>query len=245
MACEEVPARPAALHTGPGKTRQGRSRNPMNPNNSLKPSYCIDSDDGHVAETSRRLTAGCRSERARARRLFEFVRDEIAYNFAPDVRGREHFRASHTLQMGNGFCMQKAALFAALCRASGVPARISFQDIVDYKIVGPFLRLMGTNELIHHGMNAVFLEGRWVRADCTLDRSLSERKGYRLVQFDGARDALLPATDHKGQPHFTIKKQYGLYHDTPQFAMRSMLDWIQEMPYGDWRRLVHGKDGSM
>lgn len=217
----------------------------MNPASSLKPSYCIDSDAANIREKASRLTASHRHARDKVRSIFEAVRDEFTYNFAPAVSDRRHFRASHTLAMGNGFCMQKAALFAALCRAAGIPARIGFQDIIDYKIVGPFYRLMGTNELIHHGMNAVYLDGRWIRVDCTLDRALSERKKYRIVEFDGRHEALLPETDRAGKPHFAIRGQSGLYNDTPWFAIKSMLDWMKKMPYKDWRRLVHGEDGSM
>ncbi len=228
------------------KTLTGENnRVKMNPQNSLRPTYCIDSDAGNIRRKASELTAPYRQARDKVRRIFEFVRDEIVYNFAPDVRNRSHFRASHVLELGNGFCMQKAATFAALCRAGGIPARIGFQNIVDYKIVGPFLELMGTNQLSHHGMNAVFLDGRWIPVDVTLDRGLVERKGYRLVEFDGHHDALLPETDRHGKPHFAILKQYPFYNDTPLFAINSMLDWIKEMPYHDWQRLVHRKDGSM
>ena len=217
----------------------------MNPSSSLRATYCIDSDAKIVTEQAARLTARRYSERAKASAIFDFVRDEIVYNFAPDVKDRGDFRASHTLEVGNGFCMQKAALFAALCRASGIPARVGFQDIVDYKITGPFLELMQTNQLTHHGMSAVYIDGRWLRADCTLDHGLALRKNYRLVEFDGRHDALLPATDHAGKPHFTILTQSGFYNDTPWFAMHEMLKWIKTMEYTRWRRLVHGKDGSM
>jgi transglutaminase-like putative cysteine protease len=141
--------------------------------------------------------------------------------------------------------MQKAGLYAALCRASGIPARVGFQNLVDYKITGRFRELMGTNELSGHGMNAVYLDGRWLAVDCTLDRGLVERKDYRLVEFDGRKDALLPRTDRAGKPHFTILKQRGFYNDIPLFAIRTMLYWIGEVPYDDWKRLVHGRDGSM
>lgn len=226
-------------------SRNGSLLARMSPASSLRPSYCIDSDAKNIRETAAGLTARLEKPRDKARRLFEFVRDEIVYNFAPEVYERSHFKASHTLDLGNGFCMQKAALFAALCRASGIPARIGFQDIIDYKIVGPFLELMGTNELTYHGMNAIYLHGRWVQGDATLDRGLCERKGYRLVGFEGYRDALLPETDHAGKPHFVILRQYPFYNDTPSFAIRSMLEWVKEMPYDDWRCLVHRRDGSM
>ncbi len=217
----------------------------MNPKTSLPPGFCIDSNANNVVATAGKLTAGCRNAREKAKRLFDFVRDEIRYNFAPDVRDRRDFKASHTLALGNGFCMQKAALFAALCRASGIPARIGFQNIRDYKITGRFQEMMGSNELWGHGMNAVYLDGRWLAVDCTLDRGLVERKNYCLVEFDGRADALLPQTDRAGKSHFRILKQRGFYNDTPLFAIRTMLDWIDKVPYDDWKRLVHGRDGSM
>ena len=35
----------------------------------------------------------------------------------------EIFRASHVLQLGAGYCVGKASLLAALCRAASLPAR--------------------------------------------------------------------------------------------------------------------------
>lgn len=217
----------------------------MNPWSSLQARFCIDSDARIVRERAARLTARLAQPRDKARRIFEYVRDEISYNFAPDVQQRRDFRASRVLELGNGFCMQKAATFAALCRASGIPARIGFQDIADYKIVGRFFEMMGGNELDFHGMNAVYLDGRWLKVDCTLDRNLCERKNYRLVEFDARHDALLPATDRADKPHFTIKKQHRFYNDTPLFAIHSMLQWTRRVPYDVWKNLVHRKHGSM
>lgn len=217
----------------------------MNPVSSLKPSFCIDSDAKNIRERAARLTAHLTEARDKARKLFDYVRDEIRYNFAPAVYERSHFKASHALELGNGFCMQKAAVYAALCRASGIPARIGFQHLVDYKIVGPFLEMLGTNELTNHGMNAIYLNGRWFAVDATLDNILCARKNYRLVEFDGCGHALLPQTDHAGMPHFLICKQKGFYNDTPQFARQSFLDWVKNAPYDEWQKLVHRKHGSM
>jgi transglutaminase-like putative cysteine protease len=217
----------------------------MDPASSLRSAASVDSGAEIIRKRAARLTAPHRSEREKARSIFEYVRDAIAYNFAPDVRGPEHFRASYTLELGNGFCMQKAALFAALCRAADIPARVGFQDIADYKLTGRFAEFLRGNELTHHGMNAIYLNGQWIRVDCTLDRGLVERKHYRLVKFDGVREALLPKTDLAGKRHFTILRQRAFYNDTPQFAIRTMIGWTQKIPYGEWRLLVHGKDGSM
>src|SRR3972149_7545097 len=161
----------------------------MDPKSSLPPSFCIDSDAKNVRETAAKLTARLTTPRDKARKLFDYVRDEIRYNFAPAVYERSHFKASHALELGNGFCMQKEALYAALCRAAGLPARIGFQHLVDYKIVGPFYDMLGGNELDNHGMNAIYLDGRWIAVDATLDRALCERKNYRLGVVAGRHGA--------------------------------------------------------
>ena len=144
-----------------------------------------------------------------------------------------------------GLDVRDAGIGAALCRASGIPARIGFQHLVDYKIVGPFYDMLGGNVLENHGMNAIYLDDRWIAVDATLDRALCERKNYRLVEFDGRHDALLPRTDRAGKPHFKVEKQSMFYNDIPQFVVRTFLKWVEISPYDDWRKLVHGKHGSM
>ena len=65
------------------------------------------------------------------RLLFEYVRDEVAYEMAPRFdEGRDEWKASATLERGYGFCQQKAVALAALLRARGIPAGIVVQDLL-------------------------------------------------------------------------------------------------------------------
>src|SRR2546421_8768888 len=48
-----------------------------------------------------------------------------------DYSDPEIYRASSVLKAGAAYCVGKAALFAALCRASGIPARIAFADVTN------------------------------------------------------------------------------------------------------------------
>jgi hypothetical protein len=72
---------------------------------------------------------------------------------------------------------------------------------------------LGSQEMIFHGLTAAHVAGRWVRLDASLDRSLSERRGYRLVEWDGGGDALLPETDLEGRPHFVLEEELGCFAD--------------------------------
>ena len=101
------------------------------------------------------------------------MRDEIRYDMAPDVEGREDWNATATLERGHGFCQQKAVLLAALLRARDIPAGIVLQDLHDHKIPPHYVEFIGSQRLEVHGLTCAFVDGRWVRLDPTLPRALS------------------------------------------------------------------------
>lgn len=87
--------------------------------------------------------------------------------------------------------MHKAAAFAALCRAAGIPARIGF-EIVECRDK-PFhpekiREMYGARPQPWHSAGEVYLNGRWIVADCTVDREQGERCGRRVPGFDGVHD---------------------------------------------------------
>jgi transglutaminase-like putative cysteine protease len=171
----------------------------------------------HAAEQCA-LGAGTRAEQLRA--LFYFVRDRIAYTFAPPRPAvisdpAEVFRASLTLARGSGMCIQKAVLLCALARASGFRARLSFQALRDHRLPPELVGLMGGDVLVPHGLVSVELQGRWLRLDPSLDVELCRRKGYRPPEFSETQHALLPSTDLKGRPHFELQEELGDFDEFP------------------------------
>ncbi len=215
---------------------------PKEQNQALKPTPIIESDNEKVVEKACEVSASCDNYVEKTRRIFEFARDEIVYNFAPDVDSKEILKASHTLRIGNGFCIQKAVLFAALCRAAGIPAKIGFQHIRSHKIVGKILDFRGSNEFEYHGLNSVYLKGKWIKLDCTLDKKLSEKKGYKLVEFDPEEDSLFPEYDLAGRPHFDILKEHGFFCDIPQKIIKIMLDHFEKINQKAWKDLIFKTD---
>jgi transglutaminase-like putative cysteine protease len=96
----------------------------------LRPTEVIDSDHPDVVAKARELTRECRSDKEKLERIYYFVRDlpyDILAAFRDLAEGRR--RASDVLNAGHAFCMGKASSFVALCRASGIPARIGFQQL--------------------------------------------------------------------------------------------------------------------
>jgi transglutaminase-like putative cysteine protease len=175
----------------------------------------IDVDDPLVRAVADEVAGDAEGTDA-ARRLFEWVRDEIRYEMSPEIESRGDWRASETIERGYGFCQQKAVLLAALLRARGIPAGICVQDLLDHKIPAHYVEFFGTQRLEVHGLTLAFLDGQWRRLDATLPRALVEKKGYRLVDFDAEGDAVLPATDQAGEPHFEVLEELGNWPDMPQ-----------------------------
>lgn len=191
----------------------------------LLPTDVIDSDDDLVQSTAREIVQGCDDPVEKARRLFYFVRDEIEYNFAPLLRSRQDWKASLTLKRGDGFCQQKAVLYAALARAVGVPAQIAFQHLKDHKLIGTrYEPYMPGGVLPFHGLTVLYIGGEWLWEDATLDAGLCNRRGYRLVEFSPEEDALLPATDLKGRPHFEFLGSFGPYPNLPKEVSDAFID---------------------
>lgn len=150
----------------------------------------------------------------RARRLFELVKDRVRYEFSAKM-SEEEYVASYVLAAGRGFCVQKAVLLAALGRAAGVPTALVLSDLRDRSLPGWVTEALTTDVMHHHGLNAFWLDGAWVKADASLSPDVVERKGYRDVVFAPPEDALLAPTTLAGAPHADYVAFHGLYADLP------------------------------
>jgi transglutaminase-like putative cysteine protease len=80
----------------------------------------------------------------------------------------------------------------ALCRASGIPARIGFQQL--HCPDKPFMseevrRLWGDRTLPWHSLGEAQLGGKWLKLDATIDAATAAAKGRPYTQqFDGEHD---------------------------------------------------------
>ena len=127
----------------------------------LRPGIYIDSDHAEIVEKVRELVGDERDEVKRAKILFEFVRDEISEKYY-----EESFKASEILRVEYGVCHQKAVLLTALCRAAGIPARITFNEVHIHGYVHSEKGRLDVHKFIH-GITEMYLGGRWIKYDQT------------------------------------------------------------------------------
>lgn len=181
----------------------------------LEATRAVESSHPEVVELVRKLCGDSRDPEERARRIFLFAREEVKYDPFSPFYLMEHYKASAVIERGRGYCVQKAVVLAALARASGIPARLVYVDIINHLASGKICDVMETNLFVYHGYVEMWLGGRWVAAAPTFDRTLCEQTGYPLVEFDGRRDAAQPAVDLKGRKFFEYVKRHGYSDDVP------------------------------
>jgi transglutaminase-like putative cysteine protease len=179
----------------------------------LAPAEYVDSDHPAIRAQAERLCTGQDSAAGKARAVYYFVR-EIIYH-AADFADLDSFRASRVLAAGHGYCVAKAALFAALCRAAGLPARLLFADVSNHIATPRSREKMGTHTYAWHGFNEVLVGDRWLKVSPTFNSSLCGRLGVPPLEFDGRSDAVLQAYDAAGRVFMRYDKFHGAFHDFP------------------------------
>ena len=180
----------------------------------LKPTSTIDCDTESIKEKAEILTEGEAEVVDKAKRLFYFVRDEIDYTFVP-IDLLQQYRASKTLERGKGFCVEKAALLAALARAVGIPARLHFADIRNHLANDTVIKVMGTNLFSYHGYSELYVEGKWVKATPAFDLKMCQQNRIVPVDFDGKNDAIFHSHNLDGQLHIEYVQDHGYREDVP------------------------------
>jgi transglutaminase-like putative cysteine protease len=181
-----------------------------------RPTRFIDSDSEALRAFVADETDGATSDRDRAVRLFYAVRDGVRYDLLGELDlSPDRFVASAVLARGSGFCVQKAVLLAAACRAAALPCRLRFADVRNH-LTTPHLReLMGSDVFIYHGLVEVLLDGRWIKATPAFDRALCERHGVQPIEFDGAADAIFHEFDARANKHMEYLLDHGHFADLP------------------------------
>jgi len=161
----------------------------------LRPTTFINSDDPAVRARAEELTAGCRTEAERAKKIFEYVRD--SYNEVPCTT----YVASEVMTCGGNSCRRRSILLAALCRAVGIPARLHLQKVT----IKNWRRSDGTvaDVTFAHGIAGININGSWYlyepvgNRDKWISWTQDKRRGEEMpVQFYADRDCLF-ASDSK------------------------------------------------
>lgn len=181
----------------------------------LQPSTFINSDAPSIVELARQHTSKERSNTDNAISLYYLVRDSIRYNAYAAAVDEESLKATATLAAGQSWCVPKAVLMAALCRAAGIPSRVGFADVRNHLSTEKMRASMESDIFYFHGYCSNYLNGKWVKSTPAFNLSLCEKFNLKPLEFDGENDSLYHEFDNAGNRHMEYVSERGEYLDIP------------------------------
>ncbi|MGB3069453.1 MAG: transglutaminase family protein [Ottowia sp.] len=197
----------------------------------LAATEAIDADQPSVIQFARTHARGV-NERERAVALVYAVRDSFLYDPYRIDLSPVGMRASTVLANGYGWCVPKAALLTAVCRASGIPARLGFADVRNHMSTERMRETMKTDMFIWHGYTEIWIDGAWRKATPAFNLSLCEKFGLHPLDFDGVQDSIYHPFDKAGNRHMEYVNERGSFDDLP--LARIVADFQQTYP--NWLR---------
>ena len=119
-----------------------------------------------TVQKARELAQGLTSQTEIATAFYEYVVKHMTYDTkkAATVPNGYLPRVDESLESGTGICFDYAALLAVMLRAEGIPTKMLIGTV--------------TPENLYHSWNSVFLEGKWVWMDPTLDGTGHKERDY-------------------------------------------------------------------
>lgn len=182
----------------------------------LDTTYFLDHDHPAVREFTARAVGRAGDQVAQARAIFTAVRDQLWYDPYSLSPHPEDYRASSIAQRDKAWCVPKAVLLTAACRAASIPARLGFADVRNHLQTDTLRARMGGSDLfVYHGYTELLLEGRWVKATPAFNRELCARFGVPPIDFDGVHDALMHPYTADGSRYMDYVNDHGWYHELP------------------------------
>jgi transglutaminase-like putative cysteine protease len=196
---------------------------------SLAPTALIDSDHPSVRAFAHQHAVGS-DDRLRAVSLYLAVRDQFRYDPYRIDLSPAGMKASAVMALGHGWCVPKAALLVAACRAAGLPARLGFADVRNHLSTERLRQTMKTDVFIWHGYADIWLDGQWVKATPAFNIELCDKFGLLPLEFDGRNDSIYHPFDKSGNRHMEYVNQRGTFDDMPLAQITADFQTV----YGSW-----------
>ncbi len=174
----------------------------------------IDSDHPEVVAFTRQHAVGA-DDRERAVALYYAVRDQFRYDPYRIDLSPEGMCASGVLARGFGWCVTKAALLAAACRAARIPARVGYADVRNHLSTERLRATLKTDMFVWHGYTDILLDGVWRKATPAFNIGLCDRFGLLPLEFDGRGDSIYHPFDRAGKRHMEYENMRGAFDDMP------------------------------
>jgi len=189
----------------------------------LQETYCYNFNNTIVQEFLKKVNQH-QSRKEQAIELYLLVRDGWKYNPLVYHTKKEHFIASEIMQREGGHCLDKSIILISCLRALGVPSKIHLAKVKNHIGVERIIELLGNDELAPHGYVEVMLNGKWLACTPAFNKSLCDKLGVDVLEFDGKNNSIFQPYNIKGDQFMQYLEDYGTFEDFPyDFVMQTLL----------------------
>jgi transglutaminase-like putative cysteine protease len=190
------------------------------PEDCLEPTEIIDSNNSVVIEFLEKNIVG-ETSIEHAISLYYAVRDKIRYDAYDIDLSSQGLSAGRVVKSKHGWCVSKAVLLAALCRACNIPAALGYADVKNHLSTERLRDAMGTDVFYWHGYTAIWLNDVWVKATPAFNIELCEKFRIKPLEFDGTGDSIYHPFDLDGRKHMDYLNYKGEFSDVPLERIRA------------------------
>lgn len=120
--------------------------------------------------------------------LYYAVRDGIFYEIFDSNLG-QNLSASTSIREGRGFCLHKAVIYAAACRAVEIPCRLVAATVRNH-ISSPSISALVGGDIFLHWYNEVLLDGHWLKVAPIFNALTCRVYGIQPLEFTGDESAV-------------------------------------------------------
>jgi hypothetical protein len=210
---------------------------PMNMDRYLIPSDMSDCDHPRLKQMAQEITAGAENPTQAARRVFLYVRDEIAFNATLDI----FLKASQAIERRAMDYCNKINIHITLLRAVGIPSRFHMvrarKEMLEHIVPGFLYRFLPSP--VGHFWCECHINGRWVACEALFDSAFYEgmlRIGYLTkaqiptIDWDGRNDLVLMkhwiVTDREFYSHYEQLLDLASAEGMPPKLFCKTLEWL-------------------
>jgi len=152
--------------------------------------------------------------------IYNKIRDHFIYDpYNLDLTS-EGLKASSMVCKKRAWCVEKATLLIACCRAKGIPSRPGYAIVKNHIGVDRLTEILKSEEIVFHGYADLYLDGKWVKATPAFDYKICRISGVEPLEFDGENDSLFQEFS-RGEKFMEYIYDYGTFEDVPLEKMNS------------------------
>lgn len=155
--------------------------------------------------------------------VYEYVRDEWYYSPLRLSLIPEEWQVDFVIERPKGHCIDKSVILITLLKALGIEARLGLAKVKNHIAAERIVDFLGTDILVPHGYVEIFLEEKWVKATPAFNKTLCEKLGVEVLEFNGKDDSIFQKFGANGDQFMEYIEDYGSFETVPIALIEKLL----------------------